>query len=95
MKSSSDAKDTKAWWRYGHVWLIISGPLVVIVAGVVTAYIALKSPDPVLAEDYYKRGIEINKTLEKQQGLAPALQARNHAATPAQQEAADKAGEKR
>lgn len=70
------------WWRYGHVWLVIAGPLVVVCAGIATVVIALRSPDPVLAQDYYKRGLEINKTLEKQQGLAPAQQARNHAATP-------------
>jgi hypothetical protein len=75
-------EDNKPWWRFGHVWLVIAGPLVVIVAGIVTVIIAVRSPDPVLAEDYYKRGLEINKTLEKQHGLAPAIQARNHAATP-------------
>jgi uncharacterized protein len=33
-------------------------------------------------EDYYRKGIEINKTLDAERdGLAPALQARNHAAT--------------
>ena len=82
MKTSNVSTDTKPWWRYGHVWLVISGPLLVVIAAITTAYIAMRSPDPVLAEDYYKRGIEINKTLEKQQGLTPALQARNHAATP-------------
>jgi hypothetical protein len=74
--------NNKPWWRFGHVWLVVSGPLVVVIAGLVTAYIAMRAPDPVLAQDYYKRGIDINKTLERQQGLAPAGQARNHAATP-------------
>jgi hypothetical protein len=33
-------------------------------------------------EDYYRKGIEINKTLDAEKdALAPALQARNHAAT--------------
>jgi hypothetical protein len=41
-------------------------------------------PDPVVAEDYYRRGLNINKTLadENAQKLAPAMQSRNHAATP-------------
>ncbi len=74
----------KPWWHYGHVWLIIAGPVIVIVAGFITLAIAIKSPDPVLAEDYYKRGLDINKTLaaEKDMQLAPALQTRNHAVTP-------------
>ncbi|MEN9886783.1 MAG: hypothetical protein RL758_1361 [Pseudomonadota bacterium] len=77
-----DRDQNQPWWKYGHVWLVISGPVAVIFAGIATVIIAVRSPDPVLAEDYYKRGLEINKTLEKQSGLAPAVQARNHAATP-------------
>lgn len=72
---------SQAWWHYGHVWLIISGPLVVVTASFVTAYIAFSTPDPVI-DDYYRKGIEINKTLSGQAAaLVPAIQARNHAAT--------------
>ncbi|SDP74422.1 hypothetical protein SAMN05216303_106366 [Rhodoferax sp. OV413] len=71
------------WWKYGHVWLVISGPLVVVVAAVVTAWIAFSQQDPVLAQDYYRQGVNINKTLAAQGSLAPAMQGRNHAATPA------------
>ncbi len=76
--------DTKPWWKYPMVWLIIAGPLAVIVAGFVTLVIAVRMPDPVIAEDYYRRGLNINKTLadENAQKLAPAMQSRNHAATP-------------
>jgi hypothetical protein len=69
------------WWKFGHVWLVISGPVIVIIAGFVTLYIAIKVPDPVVSEDYYQQGININRTLEANPGLAPAVQARNHAAT--------------
>jgi hypothetical protein len=76
--------DTKAWWRYGYVWFLISGPLMVIIAGVITAYIAVSSPDPVIDQDYYQHGLDINKTLKAQKdSLAPAIQGRNHAATGA------------
>jgi uncharacterized protein len=74
----------KPWWTFGHVWLVIAGPTAVIVAGVVTAWIAVSSPDPLLAQDYYRRGIEINKQLTAEdKARIPALQGRNHAATPA------------
>lgn len=82
----NDDKTTQApepWWKFGHVWLVIAGPCVVVVAGFITAFIAMSSPDPVLAEDYYRRGVEINKTLAKEKAMMPALQGRNHAATPA------------
>lgn len=72
----------KPWWKYGYVWLLISGPLLVIIAGFITLYLAITRPDPVTDENYYQKGIEINKTLDEQRdSLAPANQARNHAAT--------------
>ena len=71
-----------AWWRHAHVWLVIAGPAAVVVASMVTAWLAANGQDPVVAEDYYRRGMEINKTLAKNKALAPALQGRNHAATP-------------
>ncbi len=74
---------SQPWWKYGHVWLVIAGPAIVVVAALVTAWIAISHPDPVLAEDYYQRGVEINQTLAKNKALVPALQGRNHAATPA------------
>lgn len=77
-------EDTKPWWKYGYVWLIISGPLAVILAGVITVYYAVSRPDPVI-ENYYVKGININKTLAEREALAPALKARNHAATGVKQ----------
>jgi hypothetical protein len=70
------------WWKHGHVWLLISGPAAVVVAGLLTAWIAIATPDPVVAEDYYRRGIEINKQLARERALLPAMQGRNHAVTP-------------
>lgn len=71
------------WWKFGHVWLVVSGPLVVVVASFITLYLAVTRPDPVVSEDYYQQGIHINQTRQAGQGasLAPAMQARNHAAT--------------
>ena len=79
-----DKTDSKPWWTYGHVWLIIAGPAAVIVAGFITLGIAIRTPDPVIADDYYRRGLDINKTLaaEKDLQLAPAMQSRNHVVTP-------------
>ena len=75
----------KPWWRFGHVWMLIAGPAVVVVAGLVTFWLAVRQPDPVVAEDYYRRGVEINRTLEHpEKSLVPAVTGRNHAATPAE-----------
>jgi hypothetical protein len=79
-----DTQHSQPWWKYGHVWLVLAGPVIVVIAALVTAYIAMSAPDPVLAQDYYRRGLEMNKTLaeEKARQLAPALQTRNHVVTP-------------
>lgn len=71
------------WWKHGHVWLIISGPAVVVVAALATAWIAVAGQDPVIEEDYYRRGVEINQQLAHDRAMLPALQGRNHSATPA------------
>lgn len=83
MKNDKQIGDSRPWYRHGMVWLVISGPAVVVVAGFVTLYIAVKSPDPVVTSDYYRQGVEINKTLAKDRALLPAVQGRNHAVTPA------------
>jgi hypothetical protein len=73
------------WWKFGYMWLVVGGPAIVVVAGFVTLWLAIRNPDPVVANDYYRRGVEINKTLENRDAsLLPALKGRNHAATPDQ-----------
>ena len=84
MNSNLDAELQPAlpWWHYGHMWLVVGGPLTVVIASFITLYIAIKVPDPVTDADYYRKGIEINKTLDApHDGLVPAIQGRNHAAT--------------
>lgn len=84
MTNEQMTKETAPWWKHGHVWLLIAGPATVVVAGILTAVIAVKTDDPVVESDYYRRGIEINKQLAaRDKALLPALQGRNHAATPA------------
>ena len=82
--TSSDNTAPAPWWKFGHVWLIIAGPALVVVAGFVTLYLALRFPDPVITEDYYRKGLDINQTLTNPAAsLAPAVQGRNHAQTGA------------
>lgn len=77
-------KNSQPWWKYGYVWLVISGPAVVVFAGFYTLWLAVSSPNQILTEDYYRIGIEVNKNLHSpEKSFAPALKGRNHAATPA------------
>jgi hypothetical protein len=79
------ATNAAPWWKHGHVWLLISGPAAVVVAGLLTAWIAVATNDPVVDADYYRKGIEINKQLAAERAQLPAMQGRNHANTPVRQ----------
>jgi len=54
------------WYREPWPWLLMSGPAVVIAAGCVTMVFAFSARDGLVAEDYYKQGIAINRTLERE-----------------------------
>ena len=63
MPTLSSPQTPAPWWKFGHVWLIISGPAAVVLAGFFTFYLAVKGVDPVVDENYYRKCLEINKTL--------------------------------
>ena len=70
------------WWKFGYVWMVVGGPAIVVVASFTTLYLAITRPDPLVDTDYYRKGMEINKTLVDTAGnSAPAETGRNHAAT--------------
>jgi hypothetical protein len=70
------------WWKHGGVWLLMAGPAAVVVAGFATLAIAMASADAVVHDAARPARIEQQHAAERSQ--LPALQARNHAATPAQ-----------
>jgi hypothetical protein len=79
---SAKSNGAQPWWKFGHVWMLVAGPAIVVVASMITLYLAISRPDPVMDENYYQKGIELNKTLGgNASSLAPAMQARNHAQT--------------
>ncbi len=55
------------WYRHPWPWLLISGPAIVIVAGFVTLWIAISTSDGLVADDYYKQGLAINKRLAREE----------------------------
>jgi hypothetical protein len=62
------------WWRVKTLWLVVGGPLVVVLAGVVTTVIAVQGADTVVRAP-------AASVRAQPQAQAPAMQARNHAAT--------------
>lgn len=74
---------TTRWYRNLWPWLLISGPAAVLVAGTVTMWLALSSADGLVAEDYYKQGLAINKVLAREDaarrlGLAATVSLSGH-----------------
>ena len=67
-----------AWWRVGMVWLVLSGPAIVVVAAIGTAVLAYWGADEVLVDSPSARHAPVRPT-----GQTPAITARNHAATAA------------
>jgi uncharacterized protein len=55
----------KHWYQEPWPWLLMAGPVTVILAGVITVYLAVVSNDGLVADDYYKRGLAINQTLSR------------------------------
>lgn len=73
------------WWKYGHMWMVVGGPAMVVVASFVTVYLAISRPDPVYADaprDANARFEQPAEAAGTAPALTPAMQARNHAASP-------------
>jgi uncharacterized protein len=75
-EASGVAEAGLPWWRHGIMWLVVGGPAAVVVAGLVTAAIAIDGADPIVSEPVVAD--------QRSGSHAPAVKARNHAATPAQ-----------
>lgn len=63
--ASMAVKASAPWYREPWPWLLMSGPAIVVVAGVLTLVLAVRSSDGVVADDYYKQGLAINRVLER------------------------------
>lgn len=62
--------DTKPWYRYPWTWFLIAVPLLTIIACIVTIVLAVRSQDGLVSDDYYKDGLAINQSLERDRRAA-------------------------
>ena len=60
----------KPWYREPFVWLVILFPASAVIGGMITISLAISSDDGLVVDDYYKRGLEINRTLERDKAAA-------------------------
>jgi hypothetical protein len=59
------AVEPAAWYRHPWPWLLMIGPAVAVAAGCATLWLALRSDDGLVADDYYRRGLAVNQTLDR------------------------------
>jgi hypothetical protein len=54
-------EDTEPWYKQFWPWFLISLPLSVVIASIVTINIAIETDDGLVSDDYYKEGLAIHK----------------------------------
>jgi hypothetical protein len=54
------------WYREPWPWAIMAGPSIVVVAGIITTVLAVTSFDGLVADDYYKQGLGINRVIARE-----------------------------
>jgi len=79
MADTKPVDPSTIWWKNGYVWMVLGGPLVVIIASFVTFFIAARGADPVLevpakVAEAAKKGVT-----PAEDAMVPALQGRNQA----------------
>lgn len=63
----TQSSSKKPWFREPWPWILMSGPAIVIVAGIVTTWLAVKSNDGLVTDDYYKQGLAVNQRMQRDQ----------------------------
>ena len=72
-------EDGRAWWKYPIVWMVVAGPVAVIIASLITWILIMRSPNEVLTQF---QDVEDQALVQQKGGqYTPANRARNHAAT--------------
>jgi hypothetical protein len=57
-------EDSKPWYKQFWPWFLISLPLSVVIASMVTINIAFKTSDGLVSDDYYKEGLAMRKNAD-------------------------------
>lgn len=57
----------KPWYREPWPWALMAGPAAAIAAGAVTTWLAFATADGLVADDYYRKGLAINRVLAREE----------------------------
>lgn len=55
------------WYKEPWFWIVAAPPAAAVLAGIATIWIALASADGLVAEDYYRQGLGINKVIAREE----------------------------
>jgi hypothetical protein len=71
-------EDTEPWYKQFWPWFLISLPLSVVIASMITINLAVKTSDGLVSDDYYKEGLGIHLDADRSAradalGIAGAL----------------------
>jgi hypothetical protein len=60
----------KPWYRQFWPWFLMLFPAAAVIAGIITIVIAIDNQDHVVVDDYYKKGLAINRVINQQEQAA-------------------------
>jgi len=63
-------ENTKPWHKYPLVWMMVLIPFTAVIMGVVMIWLAIDTDDGLVADDYYKQGLEINRVISRDKKAA-------------------------
>ncbi len=61
---------SKPWYQYPLVWMMLAIPFSAVIMGVVMIWLAIDTDDGLVADDYYKQGLEINRVINRDKKAA-------------------------
>ncbi|MFV8816259.1 FixH family protein [Haliea sp. E17] len=67
MNTLSRNEDELPWYRQFWPWFLILLPATVVVAGITMVFIAASGADDLVVDEYYKRGLAINRQLAQEE----------------------------
>ena len=67
------------WYKEPWTWIVMAPPAAAVLAGIATLWIAAAGADGLVAEDYYKQGLGINRLIAREEraralGIAAGLE---------------------
>jgi hypothetical protein len=60
-------RDSTPWYHQPWPWILMALPLAAVVGGFVTLALALHTEDGLVANDYYREGLAINRQLQREE----------------------------